>query len=281
VSPRTVAAAVVLGRLGPTLVFASTPRLRCSITRSRSDPGAMQTHDMIDGLLARIAALDPDAEYRALLAHVSVTSPTALEWLAYEHRSATTREAQRIAAVQLRVVQELPGKLRWLEGVCLDPGVDPGTRVALTAVLRSLADEAELGPVIDSSAAVLLEPALLFHVLIDRLRPWLPTSILALEPDAVLELLQLGIPDYLHPLVRDRFNAIWTRFHQLRQLPQSRLGVISDPPRLDADRLQRLLDDVGQRPLVYPPPPPWLTLSWFSPWSAEAVPHPVRRPRAS
>lgn len=234
---------------------------------------------MIDATVDRIRALDLDREFHRLAANVAVTSPVALDLLAYEHFSSPHHQAQRIAAIQLRVVHEFAGKLRWLEGVCIDPGVDPRVRAALTSVLGELMTE--LDPIADSQAAALLEPALLFHVLLDRLRPWLPSAVLALEPDSVLELLSLGIPDYLHPLLRRRYEAIWQRFHQLRQLPFARLSVIDDPPRLDLGHLVRLLEDPQLRAAPCPPAPPWLTLSWVSPWVTDEYPYPLRRPRAS
>src|SRR5689334_5820822 len=160
---------------------------------------------MIDTMIDKIRALDLNREYRALSNHVAVTCPLALEQIAAEHGTTPSHEALRVAAMQLRVVHDFSGKLRWLECACVDSGIDPGVRAGLTAILRSLTNMSELLPVVDSQAAVLLEPALLFHALLSRLHPWLPPpwakSARAFEPDAVLEQLQLGIADYLHPLL--------------------------------------------------------------------------------
>jgi hypothetical protein len=225
---------------------------------------------MIDAMIDQIRALDIDREYRALTTHVTVTSPIGLELLAYEHLNRPNHEARRIAAIQLRVVQDFAHKLRWLESVCMDPEIDPGVRVGLAAILRNLTNESELLPVVDSEAAVLLEPALLFHALLSRLRPWLPPTTLALEPEAVLELLQLGIADYLHPLLRQRFETLWQHFHQLRQLPLARLSLVSDRPYIDGDRLRRLLEDPQRNARVCPPVPPWMIPSRARPWLDEA-----------
>lgn len=221
---------------------------------------------MIDAVIDRIQTLDPDREFRALAAHVTVTSPIALELLAYDNLTSPAHEARRMAAVQLRVVSEFASKLRWLEAVCMDPGVELGVRVGLTSVLRSLTDDTDLLPVLDSEAAVLLEPALLFHVLMSNLRPWMPPLILALEPDSVLELLALGIPDYLHPLLHRRFEAIWDQFHQLIQVPNAQLAELGEAPRLDGARLRRMLDAPRFGVCPSPPPPSWHTPSWVSPW---------------
>jgi hypothetical protein len=231
---------------------------------------------MIDAMIAQIRGLDIDREYRALTTHVTVTSPVGLELMAYEQLQSPKQEARRIAAIQLRVVHDFAGKLRWLEGMCLDPDVEPGVRAGLVAILRNLTNESDLLPVIDSEAAVLLEPALLFHALLSRLRPWLPPMVLAFEPASVLELLQLGIPDYLHPLLRQRFETLWQQFHQLRQLPLARLSLLSDPPRIDDDRVRRLLDDPQLKARLCPPAPSWGTVSRTRPWLDE----PRDRPRA-
>jgi hypothetical protein len=129
-----------------------------------------------------------------------------------------------------------------------------------------LTNESELLPVVDSQAAVLLEPALLFHALLSRLRPWIGSTP-TLEEDDVLELLQLGIADYLRPLLRQRFETLWLQFHQLRQLPVARLSLLSDPPRVDGARVQRLLEDPQLPARRCPPAPPWVAPTWSTPWS--------------
>lgn len=229
----------------------------------------MTVNAMIEAVIDRIQQLDSDAEYRALREHVSVTSPVALELLAYENLSSPSYEAGRIAAIHLRVVLELAPRLQWLERVCVDPEVAPGIRVALAGVLRDLCTDTDLLPVIDSEAAVLLEPALLFHDLLANLRPYLPPMIVALEPEPVLDLIRLGMPDYLRPLLRARFEALWALFHRLRQLASARLIVLSDPPAIDDERLLRLLDDPTLATLPCPPAPAWTTPSWASPWLGE------------
>jgi hypothetical protein len=216
---------------------------------------------MIDVMIDQIRALDLDREYRALTIHVTVTNLVALEQLADEQRQLPIEVARRVAGIQLRVVLDLAGRLRWLESMCVDPAIDPGVRVGLSAILRNLTNGSDLLPVIDSEAAVLLEPALLFHSLLSRLRPWLPPLGPALEPDSVLELLQLGIADYLHPLLHQRFELLWQQFHQLRQAPLARLSLLSDPPRIDDDRLRRLLEDRQLRARVCPPAPSWMASS--------------------
>ncbi|WP_205633018.1 hypothetical protein [Enhygromyxa salina] len=199
-------------------------------------------------MIDRIRALDLDREHRALTEHVSVISPIALELLAYEKLTSIGHEARYVAGIQLRVVHELAAKLRWVERLTTSPRVDPGVRIALSGLLRNLCRESELLPVIDSEATVLLESATLFHSLLSRLRPWLPPMVLAFEPDLVVEMLQLGIPDYLHPLLRQRFEDLWELFHELRQQPSTGLSVAPT-----------------QQPST-PPAPPWTTPRWVSPW---------------
>ncbi|HLT40491.1 MAG TPA: hypothetical protein VK034_29635 [Enhygromyxa sp.] len=217
-------------------------------------------------MIERIEQLDRDAEFQALSEQVAVVSPVAIELLAYEHLSSPVHEASRIAGVQLRVITELGSRLAWLERACVDPSLAPELRIALAGLLRGLCDDTQLLPVIDSRAAVLLEPALLLHELLADLRPWMPPMVLAVEPQAVLDLLRLGIPDYLHPLLRARFEALWALFHRLRQLPAARLTVIADPPAIDDERLLRLLDEPTLASAPIPPAPAWTTPSWASPW---------------
>jgi hypothetical protein len=231
---------------------------------------------MIDAMVEKIRALDLDLEYRVLTTHVAVTSPFAVELLAGDQLNTPAQEARRIAAIQLHVVHDLASKLTWLESVCMHPCIEPGVRAGLTSVLRSLTNESELLPVVDSQAAVLLEPALLFHALLSRLRPWIGFTP-PLEPDSVLELLQLGIADYLRPLLRQRFETLWLQFHQLRQLPVARLSLLSDPPRIDSARLQRLLGDPRLAASRCPPAPPWVAPTWATPWSDDAPAHPRAR----
>ncbi|WP_146158297.1 hypothetical protein [Enhygromyxa salina] len=203
---------------------------------------------MIDAVIDRIRGLDHDREHRALTEHVTVISPIALELLAYEKLTSLGHEARYIAGVQLRVVHELATSLRAVEQLTHSPRVAPGVRVALSGLLRSLCNESDLLPVTDSEATVLLEPAALFHALLSRLRPWLPPTTAAFEPDLVIEMLQLGIPDYLHPLLRQHFEQLWDLFHRLRQ--QSSLG---------------LSPAFGRQPLI-PPAPLWATPRWVTPW---------------
>lgn len=230
----------------------------------------MTVNEMIEAVIQRIEQLDRDAEFRALSEQVAVISPVAIELIAYEHLSSPAHEARRIAGVQLRVILELAPRLAWLEQTCVDPRLAPGLRIALAGLLRGLCDESDLLPTIDSQAAVLLEPALLFHELLAHLRPWLPPMVVALEPEPVLELLRLGLPDYLHPLLRARFEALWASFHRLRQLPAARLGVIGSPAKIDDERLLRLIDDSALANNCAPTPPPWTTPSWASPWLGDA-----------
>jgi hypothetical protein len=229
----------------------------------------MTINEMIQTVIETLEQLDRDAEFRALTEQVTVISPVALELLAYEHLRSPNHEAARVAGVQLRVITEFGQRLAWLERACVDPALAPELRIALAGLLRGLCDEAEQLPFIDSRAAVLLEPAVLFHELMTHLRPWLPPTVLAIEPEPVLDLLRLGIPDYLHPLMRARFEALWSLFHQLRQLPAARLTVIADPPRIDDERLLRLLEDPALASIVAPPPPAWRTPSWARPWIGE------------
>jgi hypothetical protein len=231
---------------------------------------------MIDAMLDKIRALDLDREYRVLTTHVAVTSPFAVELLAGDQFNTPAQEARRIAAIQLHVVHDLASKLTWLESVCVHPGIEPGVRAGFTAILRSLTNESELLPVVDSQAAVLLEPALLFHALLSRLRPWIGSTP-PLEPDSVLELLQLGVADYLRPLLRQRFETLWLQFHQLRQLPVARLSLLTDPPRIDANRLQRMLADPRLSAQSCPPAPPWVAPTWATPWTDDLPARPSAR----
>jgi len=233
----------------------------------------MKNDDMFSAssetMIQRLEALDLDQELRALREHIAVTSPVALELLAYEHLSSPRHEIYRVAAIQLRVVVELASGLRWLEHACFDPELDPALRVALTSILWGLCNESDALLALASEAGVLLEPALLFHELITHLRPWLPPTSIALEPKPVLELLRLAIPDYLHPLLRARFEALWADFHRLRQSSAerapaarspARLAVITDPPIVDHERST----------IPAPPPPTWTTPSWASPWLGDS-----------
>lgn len=185
---------------------------------------------MIDAVIERIQALDHDREHRALTVHVGVTSPIALERIAYERLTSVGHEARHIAGVQLRVVHDLAHELRCLEQLSEAPRLEQGVRAAIAGLLRNLCAESDMLPVVSSPATMLLEPALLFHALLSRLRPWIPSIPFAFEPDLVVEMLQLGIPDYLHPLLRQRFEALWQVFHQLRQPPTSEPQVLPPAP---------------------------------------------------
>lgn len=221
---------------------------------------------MLDEVIDQIRALDDDHEYRALAEHISVTSPEALDRLARDELTTPSHEAQRVAAVQLRVIHEFANKLRWIEGLSLEHA-KPATRVALMTLLQSLC-ESDLLAGKESKAATLLEPAILFHALLSRLRPWLPPMVLALEPEPVVDLLMLGIPDYLHPILRERFSQLWSLFHRVRALPEQQLeavGELDELGELDVTKLVRVLDLVVSARSC-PPPPLWATPSWVTPW---------------
>lgn len=250
---------------------ASTPRNSWLLARRGSSldrsHGCYVHLDMIDAVIDRIQALDHDREHLALTEHVGVTSPIALELLAYEKLTSLGHEARYVAGVQLRVVHELAHKLRWLERVSMNPRLEPGIRVALAGLLRSLCAESDMLPVINSEATVLLEPAVLFHALLSRLRPWVPPMVLAFEPDLVIEMLQLGIPDYLNPLLRQRFEDLWELFHHLRQLPPPRLAMALNQQGFDDNWLRGLTQAALASELPFPPAPQWTAPRWASsPW---------------
>jgi hypothetical protein len=232
---------------------------------------------MIDAVIVRIQALDHDREHRALTEHVGVTCPIALERLAYEKLTSVGHEARYIAGVQLRVVHDLAAQLRRLEQLSAAPRLDPGVRVALAGLLRSLCTESDMLPVISSEAAPLLEPAVLFHALLSRLRPWLPSMMLAFEPDLVVEMLQLGIPDYLHPLLRQRFEDLWALFHRLRQLPPSPSKLASELDEIGGEWLRRVTAASLTSELLFPPAPLWMTPRWVTPWLDVDTSRPVAR----
>ncbi len=229
----------------------------------------MKVHAMNKAVIDRIQQLDRDTEYRALTEHVAVVSPIAIELLSYENLSSPAHEARRIAAIQLRIVTELAPRLQWLDRTCIDPEIAPELRVALAGILRGLCQDTDMLPIADSEAAALLEPALLFHELLANLHPWLPPMVIEFEPEPVLDLVRLGIPDYLHPLLRARFEALWALFHRLRQLPPARLRVLTDAPTSDDEGLVLLIEDPSLAPLYCPPAPTWTTPSWASPWLGE------------
>lgn len=226
---------------------------------------------MIEGVVDRIHGLERNEELRLLTEHVAVTSPLALDFLARERGLSRDQEAQRLAAIQLRVVTELAARLRWLESVCEDPQLDGDLRVALRGLLAELGTDIEAADATPGESVGLLESAVLFHGLLSRLRPWLPPMAVALEPDAVLDILQLGIPDYLHPVVQQRFEHLWRRFHEQRlaaathQLPRH-LGARG----IEARHLRAVVNEaqVYEGSPRLPPAPRWFSPSWVNPWLA-------------
>lgn len=209
---------------------------------------------MIDRVIDRIRGLQPEEELATLTEHLAVTSPAALEFLARERMTAPRLEAQRLAATQLRVITELAARLRWLESTCEEPLLDVAVRVALRGLLDELATDIEEAHAAPGESIALLEPAVLFHVLLTNLRPWLPPMVVALEPDAVLDMLQLGIPDYLHPVLHQRFEQLWVRFHELRLAAKRERLQLASPTGEAANGAS------------VPPAPTWTSPVWVSAW---------------
>lgn len=205
---------------------------------------------MIDRVIDRIRGLQPERELETLTEHLAVTSPAALNFLARERMTAPRLEAQRLAATQLRVITELAARLRWLESSCAEPLLEPAVRVALWGLLDELVADIEGAHAAPGESIALLEPAVLFHILLSTLRPWLPPMVVALEPDAVLDMLQLGIPDYLHPVLHRRFEQLWARFHELR-LTAKNEGMPTGGAANGA---------------TLPPAPTWTSPVWVSAW---------------
>ena len=176
--------------------------------------------------------------------------------------------------MQLRVVHDLPGRLRWLECACMDASIDPGVAGGSHGDPAQLDECVGVAPGGRLARGCVARACAAVALLVSRLTPWLPppwaASARTLEPDGVLEELQLGIPDYLHPLLRQRFESLWLQFHQLRQLPLARLSLLSDPPRIDGARLLRLLQDPQLTSRPCPPAPAWVASRWSSPPSHRA-----------
>lgn len=172
---------------------------------------------MIDAMVERVESLDIGEELALLARHARVGDPLALDRLAVAHAAAPDVEARQIAIAQLRMLEGFAMQLRWLEALSADPEIDAGVRAGLAGLLIRVCSESELSEVVDSQAAVLLEPALLLHGLLANLRPWLPSFMPEFESDAEFEVLRLGVPDYMLLILRGRFEKLWTLFHQLRQ----------------------------------------------------------------
>ena len=218
-------------------------------------------------MVGQIARLDTAEELPELAHQLRTASAVALEFMAREHGRSPAFEAHRVAAVQLRMVRDLAGKMGWLADCCTDLRLEPELRVALSGVLLNLTQDTELALEHDSRAAALLEVALMFHALFDSLRPWLPPLIQgelsASEPG--LEMLTLGFSDYLHPLLRRRFETLWGIFHRLRRTADARLAVVADTGKIDEQRLRGLVAE----PLTgkdIPVPPSWSKPNLSSTW---------------
>ncbi|MFV8752855.1 hypothetical protein ACNOYE_20105 [Nannocystaceae bacterium ST9] len=223
---------------------------------------------MIDTLVERVETLDVGEELALLARHAQVGNPTALDRLALAHAAAPAEEARRIAVMQLRVLEGFASQLRWLEALTVDTDVDAGVRAGLAGLLIRVCAESELPELVDSQAAVLLEPALLLHGLLANLRPWLPSFMPEFESDAEFEVLRLGVPDYMLLVLRDRFENLWTLFHRLRQStwlvrPESLAEMPSD--------LELFEQDPRFCGMVIPTPPTWPPMAELVPTLARAV----------
>ena len=221
---------------------------------------------MVAEVIQTIQGLDQAQEHQLLAEHLAVTSPLALESLARRRQVFPEQHAQHLAAIQLRVISELASRLMWLESVSLDPSVEPALRVAIAGLLHGLSAEPDALRHPLSPSLALLEPAALFHALVSRLRPWLPPIVVALEPEPVVDILRLGIPDYLHPLLVQRFELLWARFHELRALPSAGEIANAEGTEIDDAGLSHAIESAAALNPASPPPPPWTTPSWISPW---------------
>ncbi len=227
----------------------------------------MNLSTLVDTLVVRIESLDIEHELDRLARHARVGNPQVIERMATLHGTTPVHEAQRVAAIQLRVLEGLGAHLRWLEAVIVDPELNPCVRAGLAGVLISLSTESELLPMVDSQAAVLLEPALLLHGLLANLRPWLPGAAATvepaeldeptIEPEPVIELLRLGLPDYLLPILRRRFEGLWTLFHRLRQRERSEGRELARRLFANPRELEQVIREPSFTLIMVPPAPVW------------------------
>lgn len=225
-------------------------------------------HAMIDAMVERVETLDLGEELARLARHAQIGSPIVLDRLARAHAAAPVEEARRIAVTQLRVLEGFAVQLRWLEALSADPEVELGVRAGLTAILIRVCSEAELREHADSQAVALLEPALLLHGLLAKLRPWLPSFVPAFESEVEFEVLRLGVPDYMLLVLRDRFAEAWALFHRLRHASWLiRPEALATMPS-DLDLLER---DPRVSEITIPSTPDWPPTSELVPALAKVV----------
>lgn len=250
-----------------TTTFATAP-IRAEPPHAATNTGSAMLQSMIDAMVERVETLDIGEELALLARHARVGDPLALARLAVAHAAQPDEEARRIAVTQLRVLEGFATQLRWLEALTADPEIDAGVRAGLAGLLIRVCSESELSELVDSRAAVLLEPALLLHGLLANLRPWLPSFVPEFESEAEFEVLRLGVPDYMLLILRTRFEKLWTLFHRLRQSswlvrPETLTTMPSD--------LELFEQDPRVSEVVIPATPTWPPMAELVPALARAV----------
>ncbi|EDM81265.1 hypothetical protein PPSIR1_40315 [Plesiocystis pacifica SIR-1] len=223
----------------------------------------MRRLDIVEQLAQYLETLDWDATTRDLIRRVQGHSPIAVELLAYENLRSPTLEAQRVAAIQLRVLRSYAAELRWLAALSESEPLRPSTRAAIGHLLAELSDLP--GSPGSPRLPELLESAFLYHALFAKLRPWLPPVARAFEHAEVLDLLALALEPARQTELRPRFEALWAMFHRVIQLPSTKLALL-DGAR--PDRLARTIKELALERIEIAPAPPWNSPSWAMPWLA-------------
>lgn len=170
------------------------------------------------------------AKLDELQRHLNATSPKSLEFLVKVHRCDPVAQLRAIARAQLDGFARLADHIEDLEVAVRSGEIEVRKRAALSGLLCSLTGAPEEAVGERASPTVLLQPAFVFYACFLELRAWLPTQLTGPARDAastqhletspprltLLELLRLGIPDYLRPILDGRADGLRTRFHAVR-----------------------------------------------------------------
>lgn len=168
--------------------------------------------ELIDTVVAGIAAIDPDEAVPRLAAELARGRPDLF--------TDGCETAARVAAAQLGLICALPSLVDAVRGAAARPATHPAVRCALTGALAYLVQPRDLIPDDAPGGYGFVDDCLLLRGVVAEYFDLLPSALATVERERLnLRLLALAVPRARLDDLQEALGGIWRLFQRLLLLP--------------------------------------------------------------